>query len=95
MIMRHYWGLGVGHTYARISAAAAHSLYPKASHSANEHNVEEATGELPEDIDEEAELGDDDMVYVEDRDWDSDESSVYGLEDAELAARDDMYDPSS
>lgn len=87
MIMRHYWGLGVGHTYARISTIAARSLYLKTQpqhqsetqpQSETQHQSEiDLIMEAPlENVDEESELGDDDMVYSEDdhHDWDSDEN---------------------
>lgn len=83
--MRHYWGLAVGHTYARISTAAAKWLYFKHPHRSGE-SVELPIEELPDASDEESELGEDDMVYIDDdRDWDtdSDKSSIYGLERAE------------
>lgn len=90
MIMRHYWGLGVGHTYARISATDAQTLYPTKSHQPHEHSTKEGTEGQPEDVDDDVELGDDDMVYADD-DILSDSSSIFGLGDAELAAKDDMY----
>lgn len=91
MMMRHYWGLGVGHTYARISAANAQSLY-LISHQplADEHGILEDAEGQSEEVDEDTELGDDDMVYTDD-DYCSDDSSIYGLGDAERAAKDDMY----
>lgn len=47
--------------------------------------------QLPDDIDEESELGDDDMVYVDDDECESNDSSIYGLGQAELEAEDDEY----
>lgn len=89
MMMRHYWGLGVGHTYARISAADARSLY-LISHRPDEYGIQDGAEGQSEEVDEDAELGDDDMVYADD-DYHSDDSSIYGLGDAERAAKDDMY----
>lgn len=88
--MRYYWGLGVGHTYARISTTAARKLYLTLPHRFNEHEAQEVTPEQPEDVDEDEELGDNDMVFQDD-DVDSDSSSIFGLGDAEFEARDDMY----
>lgn len=88
MMMRHYWGLGVGHTYARISTAAAREL-----HFIRPHHSDEVQGDVteqPEDVDEDEELGDDDMVFQDD-DVDSDSSSIFGLRDAEFEAENDMY----
>lgn len=88
MMMRHYWGLGVGHTYARISTAAAHKLHLMGPYHFDD--IQEDVPEHPEDVDEDEELGDDDMVFQDD-DMDSDSSSIFGLRDAEFEARDDMY----
>lgn len=91
MMMRHYWGLGVGHTYARISTVTARSLYLKThpqcqSETQSQHQSEmRSTAEEPverrTDEDEESELGDDDMVFIEDEhDWDSDEDGLHDLD---------------
>lgn len=82
MIMRHYWGLGVGHTYARMPGAVVRSTY-LTRHRGGECDAvhSQALGELPENADEESDLGDDDMVFFDDDgDWDSDGSSICGDE---------------
>lgn len=90
MIMRHYWGLGVGHTYAHISAADARSLHLTNDHLSSDKHIDilpEGTEDQPEDVDEDSELGDDDMVYAHDDRW----SDSSGGSDAEFEARYDMY----
>lgn len=88
MMMRHYWGLGVGHTYARISTTTAHKLHFIRPHRSDE--VQRDVPEQSEDVDEDEELGDDDMVFQDD-DVGSDSSSIFGLRDAEFEAENDMY----
>lgn len=85
--MRHYWGLGVGHTYARISTADARSLHLAARPLESDEHVIQDTDGQPEDVDEDSDLGDDDMVYAHDDRW----SDSSGGSDAEFEAKHDIY----
>lgn len=96
MIMQHYWGLADGHTYAQVSTTTAQALYPiTQSQCQSESELQQGseahhqfeTGQMTvreeplENVDEESELGDDNMVFIEDdHDWDSDESDLHDLD---------------
>lgn len=90
MVLRYYWGHGVGHTYAYggVSADVAEASLLEVE--IEEGDLHEAgpsnQGELDED---QHSIGEDDMVYCESSSGDSDASDV---EDADSEVCHAMYE---